>query len=188
MMPSGTDALRSLFDYLSTPEGQKFAALAESEIALGYDRSPVVDEAGTGSGLSPRSTKLGYRVGDADGLIRAGKPCRLHDLMAGTDPMVFILLGARPPADFVDALPGLRAAINDCHTNLDIHIAVRSEVEPPGLAGDVLLDPQGRLHERLGAERPSLCLIRPDGHLGFSCAPPSAAVLRSHLGRMFLPD
>jgi 2-polyprenyl-6-methoxyphenol hydroxylase-like FAD-dependent oxidoreductase len=187
MMPSGTDALRTLFAYLSTPEGRKFAALAESEITLGYDRSPVVEEIAAMSGLSLRTTKVGYRVGDADGLIRAGRPCSLYDLIAGTDSTVFILLGVQPSADVVDAVPGLRAAIRDCHGNLNIHIAVRGEVEPSVLAGEVLLDLEGRLHERLGAERPRLCLIRPDGHLGLSCAPPSAEVLRTHLARMFMP-
>jgi hypothetical protein len=37
----------------------------------------------------------------------------------------------------------------------------------------LLRDPAGALHERLGADRPCLCLIRPDGHLGLRAAPPS---------------
>ncbi len=32
-----------------------------------------------------------------------------------------------------------------------------------------------------------LVLIRPDGHIGFSCAPPCLKALRTHLRRMFLP-
>jgi hypothetical protein len=36
----------------------------------------------------------------------------------------------------------------------------------------LLRDPAGALHE-LGADRPCLCLIRPDGHLGLRAAPPS---------------
>ena len=52
---------------------------------------------------------------------------------------------------------------------------------PDGL----LQDPTGALHERLGAAQPCLCLIRPDGHLGFRAAPPSAAALGAHLRRIF---
>jgi 4,5-epoxidase len=187
MMPSGTDALQALFTFLSTPEGQSFAALAESEIALGYNQSPIVEEIGTRSGALPRTTKVGFRVGDVDGLIRAGQPCGLHDLVAGTTPTVFVLLGATWPADVMGALPGLEAAIRDTHGILNVHIVVRSEVRPPTLIGEVLLDPTGQFHERLGADQSSLVLIRPDGHLGLSCAPPSLETLRIHLERIFLP-
>ena len=36
---------------------------------------------------------------------------------------------------------------------------------------ELLCDPTGALHERLGAERPCLCLVRPDGHLGLRAEP-----------------
>jgi hypothetical protein len=83
--------------------------------------------------------------------------------------------------------PGLEAAIRDTHGILNVHIVVRSEVRPPTLIGEVLLDPTGQFHERLGADQSSLVLIRPDGHLGLSCAPPSLETLRIHLERIFLP-
>jgi 2-polyprenyl-6-methoxyphenol hydroxylase-like FAD-dependent oxidoreductase len=185
MMPSGTEALQALFAFLSTPDGQACAALAESEIALGYDQSPIVEEIGAPSRASPCTTKIGYRVGNVDGLMRADQPCNLHDLLATTDPTLFVLLGARPPAHVVDALPDVQTVIRDSHRNLNLHLAVHGDVAPPMLSGEVLLDPTGRLHERLGAGRLSLCLVRPDGHLGLSCAPPSAEAVRAHLRRMF---
>jgi len=185
MMPSGTDALRTLFAFLSTPDGQAFAALAESEIALGYDQSPIVEEIGAPSRASPRTTKSGYRVGDIDGLMRADHPCNLHDLLAATDPTLFVLLGERPPADVVDALSDLQKVIRDSHKNLNLYLAVHGEVAPSILSGSILLDPTGQLHERLGGDRLRLCLVRPDGHLGLSCAPPSAEAVRTHFRRMF---
>jgi hypothetical protein len=51
---------------------------------------------------------------------------------------------------------------------------------------ELLCDPGGALHGRLGAERPSLCLVRPDGHLGLRAEPPSLAALEAHLGRILL--
>jgi 2-polyprenyl-6-methoxyphenol hydroxylase-like FAD-dependent oxidoreductase len=184
-MPSGTDARQALFAFLSTPDGQAFAALAESEIALGYDQSPIVAEIGGPSETSPRTTKIGYRVGDVDGLIRADQPCTLHDLLAATDPTVLVLLGATPPDDVVDALPDLQTVIRNSHRDLNLCVAVHSDVAPSVLCGEVLLDPTGQLHERLGADRPRICLVRPDGHLGLSCAPPSAEAVRTHLWRLF---
>lgn len=52
----------------------------------------------------------------------------------------------------------------------------------------VVQDPDGRLHERFGGGEPTLCVIRPDGHLGFRCAPPSLAALKTHLDRLFVAD
>jgi 2-polyprenyl-6-methoxyphenol hydroxylase-like FAD-dependent oxidoreductase len=185
MMPSGRDALHAFFAFLSTPNGQAFAALSESEIALGYDQSPIIKEIGAPSRASPRTTKIGYRVGDVDGLIRAGRSCNLHDLLATTDPTLFVLLGARPPADVVDALSDVQTVIRDSHRSLSLYLVVHGDMAPPMLSGDVLLDPAGQLHERLGAGQLRLCLVRPDGHLGFSCAPPSAEAVRTHLRQLF---
>ena len=186
MMPSGAAALQDLFAFLSTPDGQAFAALAESEIALGYESSPVVEEIGEKPSVSPRTTKVGYRVGDVDDLILTGRRCALHDLMNGTDPTVFVLLGATPTAETAEMLPDLQAAVRDSASKLNLYLVVLSEAEPGNLCGQVVLDPKGRLHERLGADRPRLCLVRPDGHLGFSCAPPSVQSLKTYLGGIFL--
>jgi hypothetical protein len=35
-----------------------------------------------------------------------------------------------------------------------------------GSAADVLIDATGAAHARLGGDAPSLCVVRPDGHLG----------------------
>ena len=53
------------------------------------------------------------------------------------------------------------------------------------LPDELLCDPTGALHERLGADRPCLCLVRPDGHLGLRAEPPAPEALHAHLGRIF---
>jgi hypothetical protein len=53
------------------------------------------------------------------------------------------------------------------------------------LPADLLYDPTGLLHERLGDAGPCLCLVRPDGHLGFRSSPPSLDALRDYLGRLY---
>lgn len=189
MLPSGAEKLQALYAFVATPDGQAYAAQAESELSLGYEQSPIVEANGAmpaSSDAPPHATRIGFRVGDVTGLIRAGRPCRLHDLITGTDPTLFLLLGATPPVDVVDTLAELDAATRGMRGRLGVQIVVRSAEQPSSLPGKFLLDPAGRLHERLGADQPTLALVRPDGHLGFACTPPSPKALRAHLERMFL--
>ena len=186
MMPTGAAALQGLFVFLSTPEGQLGAALAESEIALGYDLSSLVEEIGATAGVSPRTTKVGYRVGDVDDLILKGRRCTLHDLINNVNPTVFLLLGEVPTIEVVEMIPDLQTVICGNASRLNLFLVVISAAEPVSFSGQVLLDPKGQLHKRLGADRPRLCLVRPDGHFGFSCAPPSVQPLKNYLGKIFL--
>ena len=186
LMPTGAKALQDLFAFLATADGQGVAALAESEVGLGYDQSPIVAEIGVPPTPSPRTTKVGYRVANVVGLTWAGRRCTLQELI-GLDPTVFVLLGRNPAAELIAALPALRAAADAGRGGLSFYPVVQGDASPSTLSGEVLLDPEGQLHERLGADQPRLCVIRPDGHLGFSCAPPSADALKAHLARMFRP-
>lgn len=192
MLPSGAEALQALYAFVSTPEGQDAAALAESELALGYGDSPIVEAVGEVAATTPRTTRIGFRVGDVERLIQAGRTSTLHELIAGTDPTLFILLGAVTPTEVVGTLADLDAAIQDVHCRLSMQIVVPGTQRPPALlGGEVLLDPDGQVHARLGADpdadQPSLFLVRPDGHLGFFCVPLSLPALRGHLERMFQP-
>jgi hypothetical protein len=65
-------------------------------------------------------------------------------------------------------------------------VVTRSQVSNAGAPPELLRDPTGALHDRLGAKRPSLCLVRPDGHLGLRAEPPSLDVLEAHLRRILL--
>ena len=108
-MPTGAKALQDLFAFLATADGQGVAALAESEVGLGYDQSPIVAEIGAPPTPTPRTTKVGYRVANVVGLTWAGRRCTLQELI-GLDPTVFVLLGRNPAAGLIAALPALRAA------------------------------------------------------------------------------
>ena len=55
---------QALIAFLATPEGRRAAAIAEAEIAFGYDQSPIVGGCPicrTAAG----GTQVGFRVGDA---------------------------------------------------------------------------------------------------------------------------
>jgi 2-polyprenyl-6-methoxyphenol hydroxylase-like FAD-dependent oxidoreductase len=47
--------------------------------------------------------------------------------------------------------------------------------------GSVLLDPRGRLHLRYRARSPAMCLIRPDGYIGFRGGPQDTGLLLLYL-------
>jgi 2-polyprenyl-6-methoxyphenol hydroxylase-like FAD-dependent oxidoreductase len=184
MAPGADDARKSLIKFLATSVGQHFAALAESEIAYTYSNSPIVAEAGAAA-PSLLGAQIGSRVGDAPGLIGHEGAFRFHDLIKGVSASLFIMAGAAE-REAVDAWLSLLARVRDLHPSFlgPAYVVLRG---PPGetpVPEGVLYDSAGRLHDRLSDGRPTLCLIRPDGHLGFRCTSPSLDKLESYLGRV----
>jgi 2-polyprenyl-6-methoxyphenol hydroxylase-like FAD-dependent oxidoreductase len=175
-------ASRTLIQFLATPEGAAAAAMAEAEIAFGYDQSPIC-----GEGPEPTvacATRVGFRVGDAAPLHARNRTLRLRELVAGPDHTLFLMLGEADPAALDDGLALARAAAERYRPHVQAYVVTSNA--PTGEDDvELLWDPAGALHERLGAEQPCLCLVRPDGHLGFRGAPPSLASLQTHLRHVF---
>lgn len=181
MAPGAVEARESLIDFLATPEGPSLAAMASAEIAFAYDESPIVEEAGSAP-PSPPAVALGSRVGDVAGLITRNGDARLHDLIKGPSATLFLMAGRADGARRGDWL-SFGAAARDLAPSFlgAVHVVCRGAPgDEPTLDG-VVHDPDGRLHERLGGGEPTLCVIRPDGHLGFRCAPPSLERLERQL-------
>jgi hypothetical protein len=94
------------------------------------------------------------------------------------------MLGPADQAAVDDGLALAKAAAGHYREHVRAYVVTRNA--PSGEVPDELLrDPTDALHERLGAERASLCLVRPDGHLGLRAEPPALAPLEAHLGRIF---
>ena len=70
-------------------------------------------------------------------------------------------------------------------SDLRAFVVTRGEVGQDA-PGELLRDPSGALHARLGADRPSLFLVRPDGHLGLRATPPSLAAVQGYLARILV--
>jgi hypothetical protein len=49
---------------------------------------------------------------------------------------------------------------------------------------DLLIDATGTAHSRLGGEEPSLCVVRPDGHLGLRLTPPTLPAVEAYFARI----
>jgi 2-polyprenyl-6-methoxyphenol hydroxylase-like FAD-dependent oxidoreductase len=176
---------QALIQFLATSEGRGAAAVAESEIAFGYDRSPIVDEI-VADAETARGTQVGFRVGDAALLVGRNRTCRLHELVGVPGHTLLLMLGEAEPAAVDDGLALASAAAERYRPHVQAYVVTRNAVASEGGPDMLLRDPTGSLHERLGADRPSLCLVRPDGHLGLRAAPPSLEALGRHLGRIFL--
>ncbi len=175
---------QTMIQFLATPEGRRAAALAEAEITLGYDQSPIVDEVPPAGETAGRGTQVGFRVGDAAPLEGRRGNFRLHELIGVPAHTLLLMLGEAQPAAVDDGLALAKTVAERYRPHVQAYVVTRNP--PSGEVPDELLrDPTGALHERLGAERPSLCLVRPDGHLGLRAEPPALAPLEAHLGRIF---
>ena len=48
----------------------------------------------------------------------------------------------------------------------------------------MLIDPTGAAHARLGGDEPSLCVVRPDGHLGLRVTPSALPAVEAYFARI----
>jgi len=184
MGPEARDERAGVYAFLSTPEGQAFAALAESEIDFDYAGSPIVDDIGgeeTMTGMTP----VGVRIADVDGLVRHGRPVSLHELLSGTALVVLLLAGDRYEDAFRTAHTTYEAATRNCPLDVELYVVLRHEHENAIPTDNLLFDPSGQLHARLAGDEPALVVIRPDGHLGFRSRPPTSDALKTYFMRLF---
>jgi 2-polyprenyl-6-methoxyphenol hydroxylase-like FAD-dependent oxidoreductase len=179
-------ARQALIQFLTTPEGRQAAAVAGAEIAFGYDQSPIVDEVVANAPTAARGTQIGFRVGDAAPLEGRNRSCCLHELIDAPVHTLLLMLGDADPAAADAGLALASAAAQRYRPHVQAYVVTRNAAPGDDVASELLCDPTGALHERLGAEQPCLCLVRPDGHLGFRGEPPSLEALQAHLRHIFL--
>jgi NADPH-dependent dioxygenase len=96
------------------------------------------------------------------------------------------MLGEPDPVLVDEGLALAKGAAQRYRPHVRAYVVTRNARRGDDGPNELLGDPTGALHERLGADRPSLCLVRPDGHLGLRAVPPSAEALGAHLQRIFL--
>lgn len=180
--PEATNTIR---EALATDNSRLQVALAESETTYRYDRSTIVGEY-DGLNGSPL-TEVGCRVGDAGPLTGRNESLSLHQILAHGGHTLFWLLGdsSRGEQDRACAIVG---EFSERYGELvKAFVITTGRVEAPhNEIAPLLLDENGSLHERLCGQTPSLSLVRPDGHLGFRCAPPSVVELDQHLSQVII--
>jgi hypothetical protein len=173
-------------EFLATPEGRHYAALAEAEIAFAYEESPLVEEIGCHPASSASHTPIGARVGEVTALTGCRGAISLHGIVYGKSPTLFLLPADGSPTALAEARAHLSDALDRTeHLPDSAFIVLRGSALETPVPEDLLYDPAGLLHERLGDAGPCLCVIRPDGHLGFRSSPSDVAALRAYLGRIY---
>ena len=169
---------------LATAEGQYKAAFGESELGLGYDSSPILGPIGP-EPLTQSMTAIGYRVGDAGPLTGPGGATRLHELIAHTGHTLLLTIGDGDGANSDEAVKTARHVADRFGSHVKAFVVARN-APASGPVADLLIDATGTTHARLGGGgEPSLCLIRPDGHLGLRLTPPALLPVEAYFAGIF---
>jgi 2-polyprenyl-6-methoxyphenol hydroxylase-like FAD-dependent oxidoreductase len=169
---------------LATAEGQYKAAFGESELGLGYDASPILGSIGP-EPLSQSMTPIGYRLGDAGPLTGPGDAIRLHELIAHTAHTLFVTIGEGDGAKSDEVVKMARHVADRFSPHVKAFVVTRN-ANASGSHEDFIVDATGTAHSRLGGDAPSLCLIRPDGHLGLRLMPPSLPAVEAYFARILV--
>jgi 2-polyprenyl-6-methoxyphenol hydroxylase-like FAD-dependent oxidoreductase len=167
---------------LATAEGRYKAAFGESELGLGYDASPILGPIGP-EPISPSVTAIGYRLGDAGPLTGSGGAMRLHDVIAHTGHTVLATTGEGDGAKSDEVIKTARHVADRFSTHVKAFIVAR-RVNGGGSPADLLIDTTGAAHARLGGDEPSLCVVRPDGHLGLRVTPSALPAVEAYFARI----
>jgi 2-polyprenyl-6-methoxyphenol hydroxylase-like FAD-dependent oxidoreductase len=152
------------------------------ELSINYRHSPLSGEAW------PRLTgglAAGDRLCDARLIsARDGHQTTLFAAIRGTRHALLLLPASpEPPAtsQLLDVAAEAERAFPDV---LSTHVILKSgtpTAEPIVLRQPVWFDTDGRLHEKLQADDPTLILVRPDGYIGFRCQPAAGEPLMTFL-------
>src|ERR1700733_9464080 len=168
---------------LATAEGQYKAAFGESELGLGYDASPILGSIGP-EPIPQSMTAIGYRLGDAGPLMGPGGAIRLHELIAHTGHSLLATIGKGDSAKSDEVAKMTRHVADRFGPHVKAFVVTRN-ANASGSHDDLLIDATGAAHSRLGgSEEPSLCLVRPDGHLGLRLTPPALPAVEAYFARI----
>ncbi|MFC5142701.1 FAD-dependent monooxygenase [Actinomycetospora rhizophila] len=149
----------------------------EAQLLVAYPDSPIVGADGEALGVRP-----GDRAPDARGLRRVTvtDPLRLHAVLAGTEHALLAYV------DDAAQLAGVAAA-REVAAASGLSLVVHA-VAAPDLAGafadagePCLVDGAGDLAAAYGMRGGDAVLVRPDGYVGWTARPLTAAGLAAHL-------
>jgi 2-polyprenyl-6-methoxyphenol hydroxylase-like FAD-dependent oxidoreductase len=151
---------------ISNVEGHHRAVLAESEIAHCYRDSPIVLDVGPEVRDGDEATQVGCRISDVEELAYRDGVIRLHELLRSPKHTLLVMSGGHGQ-DAAECLDRAALLAERFRSHVEAFAVVRTVPDGAALRKELIHDQTGDLHRRLAADRPCLCLIRPDGHLAF---------------------
>ncbi len=149
--------------------GEYKMAQAFSQLTVNTRKSPLTLERMGGRGLC-----AGDRALDAD-VVQGTKSVRLYDTLYAGGWTLLAFTGVQPG----DAGVALNAALALGRPDLPCYLVSTVAGVPSGFS--VLYDLDQAAHRAYGVVKPSLYLVRPDGHVGARVPPHEAERLRGYL-------
>jgi 2-polyprenyl-6-methoxyphenol hydroxylase-like FAD-dependent oxidoreductase len=166
----GNQGIAAIAAALAVPDEQRKAAIAETELGLNYEESPILGPRDEAPGAE---CDVGHWVGDTG-------PYKLIDYDRHT---LLLLLGDADETVARQTLEIARQVAKRHASRLRFHAVARNRADT-----SLVDDTTGAIHRRLSAEKgPCLCIVRPDGHLGLRASPPSAEAADAYFARIFAP-
>jgi 2-polyprenyl-6-methoxyphenol hydroxylase-like FAD-dependent oxidoreductase len=168
----GNQGIEAIAAALAVAEEQHKAAIAETELGLNYEESPILgprDEAGA-------ERQVGHWVGETGP----------HNLIDYDRHTVLLLLGEADEHAAGQSLDTAKQIAARHAARLRFHAVAKNGAAPRHTGIEMVDDKTGAIHRRLGAGKgPCLCIVRPDGHLALRCSPPSAQAVDAYFARIF---
>ena len=152
-----------------------------SQLDVNYRASSLSEHIG-----GPRKgIKVGDRAPDGHLLDPSGQPTSLFTTFRTPDFRLLIFQGRRHAAD-AKALAAIGQRVRAATGELVRPLVITTDDTTSPVDDVVVLnDPNQRTHVSYGVSTPSLCLIRPDGYVGFRCGTGDEAHLLSYLERQY---
>ncbi|GIG63079.1 hypothetical protein Lfu02_74510 [Longispora fulva] len=182
-------AVRVAFTDEMDMDDEKEQFLTEMQMTMTYVGSPLVDEALEDAGTFVAGPRPGDRAPDAEHLRRfgVGHPLRLFELTRGTAHTLLVYADAATTGDEMFEFEKLAGRVRGQDQDLiTVYVLASPDASvPTDLDLPVLRDTADAFRTAYGIRGTSAYLIRPDGHVGFRCAPVSSAALDGHLAKIF---
>jgi hypothetical protein len=182
-------AVRVAFTDEMDMEDEKLQFLTDMQMTLTYAGSPLVGEVIEEAGGFDGGPAPGDRAPDAEHLRRFGVAhgVRLFDLTRGTGHTLLVYADTSTSEHEIIGFEKLAAKVRGQGTNLvNVYVIAHPDANvPQQLDLPVLRDTADAFRVAYGIRGTSAYLVRPDGHVGFRCAPVSAAAIDEHLFKVF---
>jgi 3-(3-hydroxy-phenyl)propionate hydroxylase len=149
-----------------------------SEIAIGYRKSPIVE-----NHRLPGGPRAGDRAPDATGLESLeGREISLMSIF-GKDHVLLALAGSELRS--LDKFQEIISLLREQYDHLiRSYLVLGNKLESVQPGTNALVDSAGQLAETYG-NTPAFYLVRPDGYIAFRCRAAQPHLLRDYLSKLF---
>jgi 2-polyprenyl-6-methoxyphenol hydroxylase-like FAD-dependent oxidoreductase len=177
---------RKLYFNLTVPPAvARQLKLHQEQLDLDYSKSFACREHHGGASRFTAGPHAGAQVIDAKPVIHRGRHTTLFEVLRGSQHTLLLFPGGyreatswRRMVELARSFPASwRELLKVCF------VAAHLESIPPDLDlnGELIADPERVLHDRYGADKECLYLVRPDGYVGYRAQPATASAFHEYM-------